>query len=159
MPDVDERAVLAARLRIILERFAEQIAEFPPGRLEERAILTGNGANVIVAHVLGSVRGWVLGIGCGVDITRDRVSEFAASGATAEALIADIRTLADEAQAALLALPPGRLDEVVTPPQSLFGLTPAEPISRRAAIISSVAHASEHLGELMLTKDLLLARE
>lgn len=158
MPEVDEREVMAARLRIILDRFAEQVAEFPAHRLEERAIPTGNGATVIVSHVLGSARGWVLGIGCGVDVTRDRVEEFAASGATAETLIGDIRAFTDEAEAALLALPPGRLDEVVMPPQSLFGLVPTEPTSRRAAVVSSIAHLSEHLGELMLTKDLLLAR-
>ena len=157
MPEVDEREVMAARLRIILDRFAEQVAEFPAHRLEERAIPTGNGATVIVSHVLGSARGWVLGIGCGVDVTRDRVEEFAASGAT-EILIDDIRAFAADAEAALLALPPGRLDEVVMPPQSLFGLVPTEPTSRRAAVVSSIAHLSEHLGELMLTKDLLLAR-
>ncbi len=158
MPPVDERAVLAARLRILLDRFAAQIDEFPPGTLDARVLGGGNSANTIVAHVVGAVRAWVLGIGCGRDATRDRAAEFASHGVAAPVLTAGLRALAAEIDGALATLAPARLDEVVVPAQSLAGLAPAVEIARRAAIVSALAHAAEHLGELMLIKDLLLER-
>ncbi|MEX1022488.1 MAG: DinB family protein [Dehalococcoidia bacterium] len=157
-PPTDERAVFGARLRTVLDRLAETVEAIPERHIDERVLADGNTPAIIVAHVTGSARGGVLAIGCGLEVDRDRVSEFAAEGGSPEVLAAGLRTLADELSAALLDVPPGRLDEVTTPPQAILGLVPQQEMARRAGVLSTIAHASEHLGELMFIKDTFAER-
>ncbi|MPZ98362.1 MAG: DUF664 domain-containing protein [Dehalococcoidia bacterium] len=152
---MDEREAYASRLRLVLERLAATLEEVPATRLDESPLPEGtNSPAMIAAHVLGAVRGWALGMGAGVDVERDRAAEFATRGESAEALAARLRALADEVDRTLEDLGPDRLGEVVTPPQALFGALEARPIARREALVSAVQHASEHLGELQLIRDL-----
>lgn len=157
-PPVHERDVFAHRIRLVFDRLAENVEAFPPSEVDVRVLADGNTAAVLTAHVLGSARASILGIGCGMDVERDRVEEFQASGGSPESLGGAFRDFADEAERALAATPQGYLDEVVTPPQAWLGLVPQQPMVRRAAILSAIAHASEHLGELMFIKDTLAAR-
>lgn len=157
-PPVTERDVFAQRVRAVFERLAENVEAIPPSEVDTKVLADGNTPAVIVAHVLGSGRASILGIGSGVDVERDRVQEFATSGGTPQSLGASLRAFVEEAERALVATPDGFFDEVITPPQAWLGLVPQQPMVRRAAILSSIAHASEHLGELMFIKDTLAAR-
>ncbi len=158
-PPVHERDVFATRLRAVFERLAENVEAIPTAELDTRVLADGNTPAVLVAHVLGSARASVLGIGCGIEVERNRADEFAAEGGTPAGLGAALRAFLQEAERALAGTPDGYLDQVVTPPQAWLGLVPQQPMARRAAILSSIAHASEHLGELMFIKDTLAARD
>jgi hypothetical protein len=156
---VAERDVFAQRLRIVLDRLADTVEAIPAAHVDDRILADGNTPAIIVAHVSGSVRASVLGIGCGVPVERSRVDEFAAVGGTPTSLGAAFRELADEAERALRATRDGQFDEVTTPPQAWLGLVPQQPMAGRAAILSAIAHASEHLGELMFMKDTFALRD
>jgi uncharacterized damage-inducible protein DinB len=117
-----------------------------------------NSLYVIVTHVLGNVRAWVLGIACGQPVTRDRAAEFRASGRDASALVAVAQRLSSEVNAALSALSPSELDRRLVPPQSLWGEGDPYEISIREAIMHVVEHASLHLGQLQLTRDWALSQ-
>ena len=101
-----------------------------------------NRAYVIATHILGNARAWVLGIACGQPLRRDRPAEFSSQG-TYEALAA---------------LDPSRLDERLVPSQELWGegFEPTK-ISRREALAHVLEHASMHLGQIHITRDLVVA--
>lgn len=158
-PPVAERDVFAQRFRLVVERLAETVEAIPAQYVDERILADGNTPAIITAHVSASARAAVLGIGCGQQVERNRVEEFAVTGGTPQSLGATFRALADEAERALLATPDGQFDEVTTPPQAWLGLIPQQPMARRAAVLSAIAHASEHLGELMFIKDMFAVRD
>ena len=158
MPPTDEPAVFATSLRQLLERVADETAQIPEGRLDDRVLSSGNTPVVLVSHVVGAARGWALGVGCGLDVHRDLVAEFETRGATVEELRTSLLTLASEVDTALAAINPTILGEVVVPQQSLMGVPPPEAVSRRGAIVRATSHASTHLGELMMIKDLMVER-
>src|SRR5262245_63354573 len=139
----------------ILDQMAVSLHGLTAAQLNWRpATDSANSAYAIVSHVLGSTRVYALGFGCGQPVGRDREAEFAASGGNAEDLIAALRRLVTDITAALDKLHPAALDEQFTPPPELWGTgTPIE-ISRRDALVESIRHASVHLGELRLTRDL-----
>ncbi len=114
-----------------------------------------NSAYVIAAHTLGCARAWVLGIACGRATVRDRPAEFRAAGGNAE-LATATRELSAEIEAALAALPPSSLDHRLVPSQELWGEDEAHEISIREALIEVIEHASIHLGQLHVTRDLAL---
>ncbi len=152
---MDERQNFVARYTGLLERFAEVIESIPDDRVDTRVIETGSTPAMIVSHMVGSVSGSVLGIACGKDVYRNREEEFQAAGMTAAELGAKIRELSSDITETLgnAAAPP--LDEVVTPPQSLLGLQPPREMARREPVAHALAHAGEHLGELLLIRDLM----
>jgi uncharacterized damage-inducible protein DinB len=115
-----------------------------------------NSAYVIAAHTLGNARAWVLGIACGWPVERDRPAEFQASGPDAADLTVQARRLSDDIDAALAALAPSALDQRVLPPKSLFGEGEPREGSVREALLHVVEHASLHLGQLQITRDLAL---
>jgi uncharacterized damage-inducible protein DinB len=121
-------------------------------------VAAGNSIYVIASHTLGNVRAWVLGIACGQPVTRDRPAEFRASGRDASALVAVAQRLSSEIDAALSALPLSALDRRLVPPQSLWGEGDPYEISVREAIMHVVEHASLHLGQLQITRDMALGR-
>ena len=49
------------------------------------------------------------------------------------------------------------LDKRLIPARELWGTGPIREISRRDALIHSLRHAALHLGELRLTRDLVVA--
>jgi hypothetical protein len=116
-----------------------------------------NSAYAIASHVVGSTRVYALGFGCGYPVERDRAAEFAAVGADPGRLVATIRQLAQEVDAALAALPPSELDRRVVPPPALWGTGEPHAISRRDALVESIRHAALHLGELRLTRDMAVS--
>jgi uncharacterized damage-inducible protein DinB len=113
-----------------------------------------NSAYVIATHVLGNARAWVLGIGCGQPLSRDRPGEFASSG-TYDALGKAACALSGEIDEALGGLDPATLGDRFIPPRELWGEGKPEEISRREAFAHVLEHASMHLGQIHLTRDLV----
>jgi hypothetical protein len=85
---VEETRLYRQELRWVLEQMGDCLRETPPGRLHWRPTTTANSAAVIVHHVIGATRVYVLGFGCGQPVTRDRDAEFLAEGMAAADLLA-----------------------------------------------------------------------
>jgi uncharacterized damage-inducible protein DinB len=125
------------------------------GQLNARPDFPGaNSGYVIATHVLGNVRAWILGIACGQPLGRDRPAEFASRG-TYEELGKAASALSDEIDAALAGLDASTLSDRLTPGQELWGEGEAHEITRREALAHVLEHASMHLGQIQLTRDLV----
>jgi len=145
------------RIRSLLERVCACLDGLSEAQLNWRPSMHGaNSAYVIAAHTLGNARAWVLGIACGWPVERDRPAEFQASGPDAADLTAQARRLSDDIDAALAALAPSALAQRLLPPKSLFGEGELREISVREVLLDVVEHASIHLGQLQITRDLAL---
>lgn len=154
----DERAQYADLLSWLLTRIAEAAEVTPPALLDRAPYEGATAVGAIAAHVHGATVAWALGIGAGQDVSRDRVAEFASSGVPASDLTAALRALASQIEAALMALDPARLDEVVTPSKALFGEGTPHAMPRRRGFASAIRHCAIHLGHLEMTADLLRQR-
>lgn len=150
-----ERAVYADLLGWLLEQIARTVEETPAASLDTPPYEGATAAGAIAAHVHGATVAWALGIGAGQDVSRDRAAEFASAGVPAAELAAGLRSLAARIEAALDALDPAMLDEMVTPSQALFGEGAPHPMPRRRGFASAVRHCAIHLGHLQITADLL----
>lgn len=141
----------------ILDQVAVSLGGLPASRLAWRPEgLDANSIWAITSHIVGCTRAYVLGLGCGLPIYRDRAAEFSAVGDDADELIREVRRLALEIDSALAGLAPAKLDETLLAPQELWGLGEPHEISRRQALIQSIRHSGIHLGELMLTREFAL---
>ncbi len=145
------------QLQSLLGRVCACLEGLSEAQLNWRPPIDGaNSAYVIAAHTLGNARAWVLGIACGRPIERDRPAEFRASGRDAADLTAQARRLSDEIEAALAALSASALGQRLLPLKSLWGEGEPQEISVREALLHVVEHASIHLGQLQITRDLAL---
>ena len=148
---------LSRQIRSILERVCACLDGLSEAQLNWRPpIGGGNSVYVIATHTLGNARAFVLGIACGQPLERDRPAEFRASGREASDLTAQARRLSDDIETALAELAPSDLGRRLLPPRSLWGEGEAQEISVREAILHVVEHASIHLGQLQITRDLAL---
>jgi len=155
----NEIASYISQLKSVLDRLCRVIQGLDEAQLNWRPPVAGaNSAYVIAAHTLGNARAWVLGIACGQPVERDRPAEFRASGRDASALVAEAQRLSSEIDAALSALSPSDLERRLVPPQSLWGEGEPYAISVREAVLHVVEHASLHLGQLQVTRDLALGQ-
>ena len=144
------------QIRSLLARVCASLEGLSESQLNWRPPVDGvNSAYAIAAHTLGCARAWVLGIACGRATGRDRPAEFRAAGGYAE-LATATRELSAEIEVALAALPPAALERRLTPSQELWGEDEAYEISIREALIEVIEHASIHLGQLHVTRDLAL---
>ena len=145
------------QIRSLLERVRACLEGLSEAQLNWRPPIDGaNSAYVIAAHTLGNARAWVLGIACGRPVGRDRPGEFKASGHDAADLTGQARRLSDDIEAALAALSLSALGRRLVPPKSLWGEGEPQEISVREALLHVVEHASIHLGQLQITRDLAL---
>ena len=148
---------LSRQIRSILEHVTACLEGLSEAQLNWKpSVDGGNSLYVIATHTLGNARAFVLGIACGQPLERDRPAEFRASGRDASGLTARAQRLLDDIEAALAGLTPSDLDRRLLPPQSLWGEGQAQEISVREAILHVVEHASIHLGQLQITRDLAL---
>ena len=148
---------LSCQIRSILERVCACLDGLSEAQLNWRPPIDGgNSVYVIATHTLGNARAFVLGIACGQPLERDRLAEFRASGRDAADLTARARRLVDDIESALAGLSASDLDRRLLPPKSLWGEGEAQEISVRQAILHVVEHASIHLGQLQITRDLAL---
>jgi hypothetical protein len=145
------------QVQSLLERVCARLEGLSEAQLNWRPPMHGaNSAYVIAAHTLGNAQAWVLGIACGRPIERDRPAEFEASGSDAADLTAQAQRLSNDIDAALAALAPSALDQRLLPARSLWGEEEPREISVRQALLEVVEHASIHLGQLQVTRDLAL---
>jgi uncharacterized damage-inducible protein DinB len=152
-----EMQSLSRQIRSILERVSACLEGLSEAQLNWRPPIDGgNSVYVIATHTLGNARAFVLGIACGRPLERARPAEFRASGRDAVGPTAQARRLSDDIDAALAGLSASDLNRRLLPPQSLWGEGEAQEISVREAILHVVEHASIHLGQLQITRDLAL---
>jgi uncharacterized damage-inducible protein DinB len=146
------------QIRLLLQSICACLEGLNQAQLNWRPPIDGaNSAYVIAAHTFGNARAWVLGIACGQPVERDRPAEFRASGRDAADMVASARGLSNEIDAALAALSPSELDRRLVPPKMLWGEGEPAEISVREALVHVVEHASIHLGQIQITRDLALA--
>lgn len=113
-------------------------------------IADANDARTIASHILGSTASYALGLGLGHRVIRDRFAEFHPARADRVTLVGDLRVLSRD-----LWLATARthdLDAAVTVPDGWVGA--AATGTRRDALLEAIRHASIHLGELRLVRDL-----
>lgn len=147
----------ARELRWLLGQFVVSLEGLTEEQLDRKPSSGGaNCVHTIVNHLVGSTRVYVLGFGCGRQVTRNRDAEFAAPTASARQLVLKVQQLSDEVQAALKQLQPSLLDRRTLPSKELWGTGQPREISGRQAIVEAIRHAAIHLGELRLTRDLAL---
>jgi uncharacterized damage-inducible protein DinB len=115
-----------------------------------------NSGFVIATHVFGNARAWILGIACGQPLRRDRPGEFASRG-TYDGLEKAAGALSDETNAALVQLDASTLGDRPSPTQGLWGEGEAHEITRREALAHVLEHASMHLGQIQMTRDIVVA--
>ena len=152
-----ETESLSRQIRSILGRVSACLEGLSEGQLNWKPLIAGgNSVYVIATHTLGNARAFVLSIACSQPLERDRPAEFRASGRNAADVMAQARRLSDDMEAALVRLSPSELNRRLLPPQSLWGEGEAQEISVREAILHVVEHASMHLGQLQITRDLAL---
>ncbi len=150
-----EVELYAVELHRLLDKIVASVEGLEEAQLNWRPPLRGaNSRYVLVAHVLGNLEAWVLGIACGQAIDRDRPAEFAASGADAGALMERARTLGRRFDAALAALPEDALDEQRDPSKLHWGEGAPEQRTVREALMETIEHAAVHIGHIQLTRDL-----
>lgn len=143
-------------IRSLLKRVLACLEGLSEAQLNWRPPIEGaNSVYVIAAHTLGNARACVLGIACGQDIGRDRPAEFRAAGTYAE-IAGERQKLSREIEAALGALPASAVERRVVPSQELWGEGEVREISVRQALMAVVEHASIHLGELHIARELAL---
>ena len=154
----DELQLYAGQLKRSLERLCGAIEGLSEAQLNWRPPAPeSNSIYVIATHILGNAEAWVLGIACGQPIERDRPAEFRAAGTDAAPIIARARDLSRRIDEALRDLSPESLDELREPRQRLWGAGTAEPVTGREALMHVIEHASIHLGQIDVTRDLALA--
>lgn len=147
------RGALQTKIDEILAALAaltEEELNMPP------PIPGANSCFVLATHVFGNMRAQVLGIACGLDIHRVRHEEFEAKGQIS-GLRSSGERLSGEIDAALADFDPARLDQRLLPPQELWGEGTPHEQSRREALLHPIEHAGIHLGQILLTADLLAA--
>lgn len=149
----------AGELRWILAEISGTVAGLSPQQLATRPLKTGNSPYAIANHVIGATQAYALGLGCNRPVSRDRPAEFGSMPTTVEDVVERLERLVAEVTEALSALAPQSLDEGLLPSPETWGTGLSHEISRRAALIESIRHAALHLGELRLTRDLVVAAE
>jgi uncharacterized damage-inducible protein DinB len=150
MPDssTDLATAFLARSRHYLHteyptKLRAAVKAIPADALWWRANETSNSVANLVLHLTGNVTQWMLGGVGGVNVTRDRASEFAARvGAGADILLGDLEHVLDEVDAVLARLGPADLARPVT--------IQGRDVTVFEAIYHVVEHFSLHLGQIIL---------
>ncbi len=150
-----EISLYVAELHRLLDKLGTSVEGLEEAQLNWRPPLPGaNSRYVLVAHVLGNLEAWVLGIACGQAIDRDRPAEFASSGPDAGALVEQAQALGHRFDEALAQLPEDALDEKREPSKLLWGEGAPEPRTGREALMETIEHAAVHIGHIHLTRDM-----
>ena len=123
-----------------------------PDELDWRpATGSGNSLAILAAHVLGSAEEKILEFFGGQSVGRVRDREFVAGAAQASAVVERWTEVKASFPGVVAALPPEAWD---TP----SGRGDLAQLTGRALLLLVHRHASEHLGEAQLIRDLILAR-
>jgi hypothetical protein len=141
--------LLGQLLRLVCDTPVSALAARPPAALE------GNNMLAIAKHAAAVTRAYALGMGCGLEVSRDRSAEFVAEAREAAAIRAEFETLIASVGLEFEQLDPARLGARLTPEQSLYGTGTPREMSAREAIVENIRHLGVHLGEMRLTRSLV----
>jgi hypothetical protein len=120
-------------------------------RLDE--VPGSNSAFALVSHIVGVMARWGRTVNRGIVVPRDRDAEFAATGTVEEALAllaAGRSALHEDVHAASPDDPPAN-----PPPRDK---DPDLPVTQGGLLLHLYEELAQHLGQLEVTRDLLLAR-
>ena len=120
------------------------------------SVAGANSMFVIGTHVLGNARAWALALVCGQPLRRDRPAEFASHGSHAE-FVSAADALSAEIESALAAYHGADLDVRFKPSQELWAAGEVQEVTKRIALADVLEHASIHLGQVQLTRDLVIS--
>src|SRR5665213_2997632 len=129
------------------------------GKLTDEQVWARGGAHEnavgnLVLHLCGNIRQWVMhGVG-GVKDVRVRDKEFSAEGGLGGAALAEMfASTVVEARRVIASLPAERLTERTSPQQG------RPEVSVLEAIYQVVAHAHEHMGQIILATKQMIATD
>ena len=152
-----EGAHIAGTIERILRRTIRELRDLPEDAMNrELDIPEANTLFQLGTHVIGSTRYWTVTIAGGTDYERDRSSEFAASGTTAE-LVSALESVIGEMHASLDPLDGAVLDRT-TDREDEYAVTGArnpDGMPLRDAVLHGLEHAALHLGHIQLSRQLL----
>ena len=111
-----------------------------------------NSASVLMIHVLGAERFRIHQIAGGIDVNRDRESEFVPSSVTLDNLLDYLKEVDADTQKVFESLPSSALDKIVPAVRSY---EKDEPV--RWHVLHTVEHFGIHIGHLSLNRQLYLA--
>jgi hypothetical protein len=142
------------RLDMVATNMATCLGKLTDEQIWTRGAAHENAVGNIVLHLCGNIRQWVMhGVG-GTEDVRVREAEFSADGGVSGAEVAEMfaATVA-EARTIIATLPPERLTDRTSP-------QPGRPeISVLEAIYQVVAHAHEHVGQVILVTKQMIATD
>ena len=111
-----------------------------------------NSASVLMIHVLGAERFRIHQIAGGIDVNRDRESEFVPSSVTLDNLLDYLKEVDADTQKVFERLSSSALDKIVPAVRSY---EKDEPV--RWHVLHTVEHFGIHIGHLSLNRQLYLA--
>ena len=111
-----------------------------------------NSASVLMIHVLGAERFRIHQIAGGIDVNRDRESEFVPSSVTLDNLLDYLKEVDTDTQKVFESLSSSALDKIVPADRSY---EKDEPV--RWHVLHTVEHFGIHIGHLSLNRQLYLA--
>ncbi len=112
-----------------------------------------NSIGILIRHVAGSERYWIVEVVGGRKIQRNRDSEFGHEPLSKEAVVSDLRAASNEVRAVMESLGAGDLmREVEIRSRGERRMLPAG-----FALLHSLQHTSYHLGQIQLFKKLATA--
>ena len=111
-----------------------------------------NSASVLMIHVLGAERFRIHQIAGGIDVNRDRESEFVPSSVTLDNLLDYLKEVDADTQKVFESLSSSALDKIVPAVRSY---EKDEPV--RWHLLHTVEHFGIHIGHLSLNRQLYLA--
>lgn len=148
----DPAALHAAAIIDAVQGVMDSLDGLSPEELDWRpATGSGNSLAILAAHVLGSAEEKILEFFGGQSIGRVRDREFLTGAAQASAVVERWTEVKASFPGVVAALP---LEDWDTP----RGQNDLTQLTGRALLLLVHRHASEHLGEAQLIRDLILAR-
>ena len=135
-----------------IDRLLACLEGLDEAELNWKPLDSANSLYVLATHTLGNTEENLLAVLGGQAMQRRREAEFEAEGISAEALQARWGELRERIEASLARLPAEALDQPRNHPRR--GQLPG-----REVLIIVARHTAEHMGQAMLTRDLLESKE
>lgn len=150
-------AICADQTRWLLGQFDQILGEVPKELLVAAppAALEGNCLLAIAKHAAAVTEVYAFGFGAGMQVDRDRSTEFRAGAEEYNAIRTRIQHLSASIDIAFGPATSERLDAPFVPPSHLYGTGEPREMTPREAIIENIRHLGIHLGEARLTRSLL----
>ncbi|HET9016246.1 MAG TPA: DinB family protein [Thermomicrobiaceae bacterium] len=114
-----------------------------------------NSLYALATHLLGSTEFWVLQMGAGHDVKRDRDAEFHAHGSYAD-LAARAGRLIASLHDAVPGLTASDLDAPGHGDRRPSMLPEGQPVTVRDCLLHAIEHSGLHLGQIQITRQLLV---